>query len=590
VATDKKAVETAAPEPGQNTQSFGGKLFEILIRKKIIQMDMLAAADEEAKRENLRLEKYLVDKKIVSGVDMTLALSEYLEMPPISLAHFKLNDVLLELVPLPTLTKHQIVPLARVGKNLTVALADPFDIFALDELHVLTGMDITPLVAAEKEVRDVLDRSRTDGAKSLDMEDIMKDSDGEVEIGSQEEAEKQSLEEMMDSAEDAPVIKMVNMILIESLRLRANDIHIEPQEDYLRLRYRVDGILVERPHMPKAMQSAVISRVKIMADLDIGESRIPQDGRFRITALGKKIDVRVSILPTIFGGKVVMRTLDKSALFPNLAALGLDEKAYQAMSYAIAQPHGIILVTGPTGSGKTTTLYSCLQELNKPDVNIVTCEDPVEYQLAGINQVRIHTDVGLTFSAALRSILRQDPDICLIGEIRDAETCEIAIKAALTGHLVLSTLHTNDAAGAITRLIDIGIEPFLIASSLILSQAQRLYRKLCQVCKKEAEPDLEVMKEYGVPLDTFKGVKIYTAQGCPKCHGIGYFGRGSIMEVLPIDDDIRTAILKQAIGSELRQIGISRGMTTLMEASLARVKEGSTSLETAVRVAGGGEE
>jgi type IV pilus assembly protein PilB len=473
---------------------------------------------------------------------------------------------------------------------LTVALADPFDIFALDELHILTGLDITPLVAAEKEVKDVLERSRTDGAKSLDMEDIMKDTDSEVEIGAQEEAEKQSLEDMMDSAEDAPVIKMVNMILIESLRLRANDIHIEPQEDYVRLRYRVDGILIERPHLPKTMQSAIISRVKIMADLDIGESRVPQDGRFRITAMGKKIDVRVSVLPTIYGGKVVMRTLDKSALFPNLGALGLDDRAYQAMSYAISQPHGIILVTGPTGSGKTTTLYSCLQELNKPDVNIVTCEDPVEYQLLGINQVRIHADVGLTFSAALRSILRQDPDICLIGEIRDSETCEIAIKAALTGHLVLSTLHTNDAAGAITRLLDIGIEPFLIASSLILSQAQRLYRKLCQVCKKEAQPDLAQMKEYGVRLDYFKDTKIYTAQGCPKCHGIGYFGRGSIMEVLPIDDEIRTAILKQAIASELRDIGISRGMTTLMEAALGRVKEGLTSLDTAVRVAGGGEE
>jgi type IV pilus assembly protein PilB len=590
VATNNTTIETADGVQKPTVNVFADKLFDILVKKDLIKPDILQMAQEEASKQSLRLEKYLVDQNMVPGVEMTLALSEYLEMPPVSLVHFRLDDQLLELVPLSTLVKHQVVPMARLGKNLTVALADPFDIVALDEIHILTNLDITPLVAAEREVRDVLDKSRNDGAKSLDMEDIMKDTDSEVEVGTQEETDKQSLEDMMQSAEDAPVIKMVNMILIESLRLRANDIHVEPQEDYVRLRYRVDGVLIERPHLPKALQSAIISRVKIMADLDIGEARIPQDGRFRITALGKKIDVRVSVLPTIFGGKVVMRTLDKSALYPSLAALGLDDRAYQAMSYAIAQPHGIILVTGPTGSGKTTTLYSCLQELNKPDVNIVTCEDPVEYQVAGINQVPIRTDVGLTFAAALRAILRQDPDICLVGEIRDGETCEIAIKAAMTGHLVLTTMHTNDAAGAITRLVDMGIEPFLLASTVIISQAQRLYRKLCPVCKKEVTPNVDLMKEYGVPPDSFKDIKIYGPQGCPKCHGIGFFGRGSIMEVLPIDDEVRTAILKGSIASKIRDIGISRGMTTLIQAALARVKEGSTNLETALRVAGGGEE
>jgi type IV pilus assembly protein PilB len=579
VATDQKA----------DKKSLSGKLFDILIKNSGLQPEALTAADEEARTQGIRLEKYLVDNNLVASTDMTLALSEYLQMAPISLSHFKPMTHLLESIPKETLTKHQIVPIARTGRNLTVAMADPFDIFALDELHILTGLDITPLVASEKEVKSVLERNLVQDVAGLDMEDIMKQGDSEVEVGSQEEESKQSLEEMMESAEDAPVIRMVNMMLIEALRLKANDIHIEPQEDYVRLRYRVDGVLLERPHLAKSLQSAIISRVKIMADLDIGEQRIPQDGRFRIQAMGKKIDVRVSILPTIFGGKVVMRTLDKSALFPNLAALGLDEHAYKAMEYAIAQPHGIILVTGPTGSGKTTTLYSCLQEVNKPDLNIVTCEDPVEYQLPGINQVRIHTDVGLTFSAALRAILRQDPDVVLIGEIRDGETCEIAIKAALTGHLVLSTLHTNDAAGAVTRLLDMGIEPFLLASSVVLSQAQRLFRKLCASCKKVVEPDKDLMEINGVPLDFFKDVEIYGPQGCPKCHNSGYTGRGSIMEVLPIDDDVRAAILRHAISAEIRDVGISKGMITLLQGALARVKEGQTSLDVALKVAGAGE-
>jgi len=581
----RKLVATKSQTSENQARSSGNKLLDILLKKGVLKPDILAMAQEEAKAEGIRLEKYLVDKNVVPGVEMTLALSEYLEMPPITLVHFKLDPAFLEMLPIDKWTKHQVVPISRLGKHLTVAVADPFDIFSLDELHIATGMDITPLVVSDKEVKDILDRSRTDETKSLDMEDIMKDSDSDLEVSAQQEAEKQSLEDIMESAEDAPVIKMVNMILIESLRLRANDIHIEPQESYVRLRYRIDGVLIERPHLPKAMQSAIISRVKIMADIDIGEQRLPQGGRFRITALGKKIDVRVSILPTIFGAKVVMRTLDKSALFPNLAALGLDERAYQALSYAIAQPHGIIVVTGPTGSGKTTTLYSCLAELNKPDVNIVTCEDPVEYQVAGINQVGINKEVDLTFGAALRSILRQDPDIVLIGEIRDTETCDIAIKAALTGHLVLSTLHANDASGAITHLLEKGVEPFLLASSLILSQAQRLYRKLCQVCKKEIEPDPKMMEDNKIALDFFKGVKIYTSQGCPKCHGIGYYGRAAIMEVLTIDEEIRAAILRHAISAEIRDIAVSKGMATLAQTILDKVKDGTTSLETAVKIA-----
>lgn len=566
-----------------------GKLTEILVRNHVIDQEILGMAEEQAKAENIRVERYLVSKKLVSGGDMTLALAQYLSMPPMRLVNFKPNEVLVEAFPKEALTKYQAVPLARVGKTMTIALADPFDIFALDELKMVSGLDLVPVVAAEAEVQELLAKLFTVDSNALDMDEIMKASDSDVEALERDEEEKQSLEDMMKEADDAPVVKLVNMIIIEALRSKACDIHIEPQENYVRLRYRVDGVLLERPHMQKSMQNAIISRIKIMSDLDIGEQRIPQDGRCRITAMGKKVDLRVSILPTIFGGKVVMRVLDKSALFPNLGALGLDEISYKAMSYAIQQPHGIVLVTGPTGSGKTTTLYSCLQDLNTPNINITTCEDPVEYQLQGINQVRIVTDVGMTFSAALRAILRQDPDVLLVGEIRDAETCEIAIKAALTGHLVLSTLHTNDAAGAVVRLVDMGIEPFLVASSVILAQAQRLFRKLCPVCKKECAPDREMLKEYGIDPTILDGAKIYTHQGCPKCNNMGYSGRGSIMEVLSVNDPIRGAIIQGGTAMEIRELAIKSGMVSLLMAGLNRVRMGDTSLEVAIQTTGGGD-
>lgn len=571
--------------------TFGNKVLEILVRNGSAQEAVLRQAEEEAKASGVRFEKYVVDKSIVQGAEMTLALSEYLQMSPMSLLRFTPNPTLLESLPSEVMRKHMLIPIVRTGKSMTVALADPFDFFALDELHILTGLDIMPVVAAEKEVKDLLDKLVAATAGSIDMEDIMKGGDSDVAVGAQpqEEGEKQSIEEMMASAEDTPVIKTVNMILIESLRLRANDIHIEPQEDYIRLRYRVDGVLIERPHLPKTMQSAITSRVKIMADIDIGEQRLPQDGGFRINALGKKIDVRVSVLPTIFGGKVVMRTLDKTALFPDLGALNLEEHAHAAMSYAIAQPHGIILVTGPTGSGKTTTLYSCLSELNKPDVNIVTCENPVEYKVPGLNQVQIQESVGMTFASALRAILRQDPDIVLIGEIRDTETCEIAIKAALTGHLVLSTLHSNEAAGAITRLLDMGIEPFLVASSVILTQGQRLVRKLCGNCKRPLPPNKEMMEDYRIKADYFEGVTTYGPQGCPKCNGTGFLGRVAIMEVLPVGDAVRAAILQQKITAEIRDVAVENGMLTMLQSALLKVKDGTTSLEAALRVTGSGE-
>lgn len=578
-----------------STISHSSRIADILLRRGTISEEALRQAQEKANAFSVRLEKYLLDNSLITPTEATLCLAEYLKMAPITLAHFTPNLQLLETLPADLLRKHQALPIMKIGGMLMIALGDPFDVMAVDELHVISGLQIMPLVAGEKDIQDALAKALAPAETSnLDLEDIMRDSDDEIEVG-KEDKQELSLEEMMESAEGAPVIRMVNMILVEALRTKASDVHIEPQEKTLRLRYRIDGSLAERPSPPKSYQAAIISRIKIMSDMDIAERRIPQDGRFRIKALGKEVDIRVSALPSIHGEKIVMRVLDKSALFPSLSGLNLDKHAAAAMAYAISQPHGIILVTGPTGSGKTTTLYSCLQELNTNDVNIVTCEDPVEYQLPGVNQVQINA-VGLTFAAALRSILRQDPDIVLVGEIRDGETAEIAVKAALTGHLVLSTLHTNDASGAITRLIDMGIPPFLMASSMILAQAQRLYRKLCTACRAKIDLPMDVLKVNRIDPEIFKDVsspegtgfvQIYKAVGCPKCNGSGYKGRGAIMEVLPVTDLIKELIMKGGTSGEIREAAMSEGMMTLKHVGLQKVKEGITSLEAAMEVTGG---
>jgi len=562
-----------------------GTLSTILLRRNAIDPDALQDACREAESGSVRIEKLLLDKKLTSPENISLALAEYLHMPPISLKHFAPNPQLLELIPRETLSKRSMMPIARVGRTLTVALGDPFDLMAIDELTTITGLNVTPVVASEADIALVMSRLSAESSQGLDMEELMR-NESDVEVVDEANGDDQSLDEMLEKAEGAPVIRMVNMILVEALRTGASDIHIEPMEKQIRLRYRFDGALIERPAPPKGLQAAIISRIKIMSDLDIAERRIPQDGRFNIKALGKEVDLRVSILPTVHGEKIVMRTLDKSSLAPSLAALGLDPVSQQSMQYAIEQPHGIILVTGPTGSGKTTTLYSCLQDLNRSDSNIITCEDPVEYQLAGINQVQIHEEVGLSFSAALRSILRQDPDIVLVGEIRDKVTAEIAVKAALTGHLVLSTLHTNDAAGAITRLIDMGIEPFMLGSALVCAQAQRLYRKLCQACRKKTELTREILITNHIAPDAFEGATVYSPGSCPRCTN-GYKGRGAIMEVLLVNEQIRQGILSGMNTGEIRDLAVENGMVTLKQAGLTRVREGLTSLEAALAVTGG---
>ncbi len=558
---------------------------EILLRRKAVEPETLNEAREKAEAAGVRLEKWLVDKAVVGGEEMALALAEYLSMPPIKLAHFTPDERLADLIPHETMMMHLVFPIARLDNRLEIALGDPFDVVAVDEVHSLTGLDVVPLVAPEKEVTDLI--QKVTQASTQGLEEILKDvSDSDIEVGAEHE-EEMSLDEMLEKAEDAPVIRIVNSIMVEGIRKRASDIHIEPMERTLRLRYRVDGVLYENPSPPKHLQAAITSRIKIMGNLDIAERRVPQDGRFRIRALGKEADIRLSVLPTIHGEKIVMRILDKTALAPNIAALGLDKVAYERLTFAIAQPNGMILVTGPTGSGKTTTLYSALQELNQPDVNIITVEDPVEYQLPGINQVQTHAAVGLTFAAGLRSILRQDPDIVMIGEIRDSETAQIAIQAALTGHLVLSTLHTNDASGAVARLLYMGIEPFMVASSVIMTQAQRLYRKLCPVCKKERNVPVEVLKANHLDPEKFAGVTFYEPRGCPKCGGIGYRGRGALMEIILMSEGIRQLILKNADSSAIARKAAEEGMVTLREAGLQRVREGITSIEEVLRVTGG---
>ncbi|MEN8255464.1 MAG: ATPase, T2SS/T4P/T4SS family [Verrucomicrobiota bacterium] len=548
-----------------------------------IEADVYKEAEKESEQSHVPLEDLLIKQGIVSDTDMALATAEYLDLHPISLANFTPDPSLIELLAKEKWKELKALPIYKLGSRLTLAMADPFDIVARDAITSSTDMELVPVIALEKEIGDAIEAASGDSAQAL--EDILKDmaEEGEVEVG-QETIDDANLDEMVENAGEAPVIRIVNSILIEALRKHASDIHIEPMEKTLRLRNRIDGVLYEIPNPPKNLQNAITSRLKIMSDLDIAERRIPQDGRFKIKALGKEVDVRMSMLPTVHGEKIVMRILDKTALAPSLDALGLDQLSLDNFSYALAQPYGMVLVTGPTGSGKTTTLYSCLQEMNEVGTNIITTENPVEYQLDGINQVQINPVVGLTFASALRSILRQDPDVVMVGEIRDGETATIAVEAALTGHMVLSTLHTNDAAGAIARLIDMGIEPFMLASSLLLTQAQRLFRKLCPVCKKEIDIPKDILEKNRIDPDQLADTQFYQLAGCPKCNNIGYKGRGGIMEILLVDEVLRRTILNNQEADAISKIAIQNGMRTLREAGLDRVRNGLTTLEEILRV------
>jgi type IV pilus assembly protein PilB len=491
-----------------------------------------------------------------------------------------------DLIPLDLAQTYKMVAVARLGRKLFVAMADPLNVLALDDLRrVRPNLQIVPLISTEKSVVDFLNNLQSQVSGGIDA--ILKDVDvSDVELA-KDKSEEINLDQLVESSEEGPVIKLVNLMLVQAIKDRASDIHIEPFEKQLRLRYRVDGVLYDSTAPPKGLQSAIASRIKIMANLDIAERRLPQDGRFRIKLAGRDVDLRVSVLPTVHGEKIVMRVLDKGNLSLNLESLGLPPDDLEKFRNAIDAPHGMILMTGPTGSGKTSTLYAVLTQLNTSDVNIVTVEDPVEYQMAGVNQVQVKPEIGLTFAGGLRSILRQDPDIVMVGEIRDSETADIAVKAALTGHLVLSTLHTNDAPGAIARMVDMGIEPFLVSSSLLMVCAQRLLRKICPHCKETLKVPADVIKRLSMSDDEVSSNTYYRGRGCSRCKDTGFLGRMAILEVLGITNALREQILHNTSAKAIKEIALKDGLRTLRLAGLEKAKAGLTSLDEVLRVSGG---
>jgi len=565
-------------------KSFGERITDTLIADGLLTHEQFTEIIELQKKQGGRLLKLLLDKQFVTEQDMMVSMGRCLGTAPITLVKMHVPQDVIELIPKDLAQTYKMVAVARLGKKLFVAMADPLNVLALDDLRrVRPNLQIIPLISTEKAVVDFLNNAQTQASGGID--EILKDVDvSDVELA-KEKQEEINLDQLVESSEEGPVIKLVNLMLVQAIKDRASDIHIEPFEKQLRLRYRIDGVLYDSTAPPKALQSAIASRIKIMANLDIAERRLPQDGRFRIKLAGREVDLRVSVLPTVHGEKIVMRVLDKGTLGLSLESLGLPPDDVQKFRNAIEAPHGMILMTGPTGSGKTSTLYAVLTQLNTSDVNIITVEDPVEYQVLGVNQVQVKSDIGLTFASGLRSILRQDPDIVMVGEIRDSETADIAVKAALTGHLVLSTLHTNDAPGSITRMVDMGIEPFLVSSSVLMVCAQRLVRKICPHCKEALTVPADVTKRLGLS-DTDASGTFYHGRGCPRCKDTGFLGRMAILEILAMTDALREQILHTTSAKVIKDLALKEGMKTLRMSGLEKAKAGLTSLDEVLRVTG----
>jgi len=566
------------------SKSFAERIADVLIEDGLLLPNQLEEAVAIQQKDGGRLLKILTEKQFVTDQDMAFSMGRCLNTPPINLSKLRVPEDILSLVPREMARANKLVPIARLNGKLFVAMADPTNVLAVDDLKRRVQLEVVPMIATEKAVADALAGVHGGGTNMSDVlkqvaEDVA--NAGEVEVQSSKN-EEIDIDRLAHDTEDAPVIKIVNLILVQAIKEKASDIHIEPFQRSLKLRYRIDGELAQAESPPKALQLAITSRIKILAGLNIAERRVPQDGRFRIKVIGKEVDLRVSILPTAHGEKIVIRILDKAALSGSIDQMGMDEGTLGKFKKAIDAPHGMILVTGPTGSGKTTTLYSVLQELNNPQYNIVTVEDPIEYELAGINQVAVRADIGLDFSSALRSILRQDPDIVMVGEIRDNETADIAVKAALTGHQVLSTLHTNDAAGAITRLDDMGIEPFLISSSVIMACAQRLVRRICTNCREEFLPEPEIFERLGMTQP--EGALFYQGSGCDRCKNRGYLGRVALIEALPVSEAIRRLIIKRASSAVVKNQAVTEGMRTLRMVGIDKALEGITTLEEVWRV------
>jgi type IV pilus assembly protein PilB len=567
------------------------RLGDLLLKEKVISQEQLDQALKAQKDGGGRLGSVLVKLGFLSDEDVTNFLSRQYGVPAINLAYFEIDPSVVKLVPQDTAKRYQILPLSRVGASLTIAMVDPTNVFAMDDIKFMTGFNIEPVVASESSILEGIEKAygATQQQEEEDLEKVMSSlseiADADVEL--QAEEEEVGLSELEKAADEAPIVKLVNMILTDAVKRGASDIHIEPYEKEYRVRFRIDGILQGIMAPPMKLKDAITSRIKIMAKLDISEKRLPQDGRImlKMNIAGKKkqLDYRVSTLPTLWGEKVVMRLLDKENLRLDMTKLGFEQESLTRFEKAIFKPYGMVLVTGPTGSGKTNTLYSAISRLNTPDTNIMTAEDPVEFQLAGVNQVQMKESIGLNFAAALRSFLRQDPNIILVGEIRDFETAEIAIKAALTGHLVLSTLHTNGAPETISRLMNMGIEPFLVATSVHLIVAQRLVRRICKDCSEQLDLPEQALIEAGYAPEEAKIVKVRKGKGCGTCNNSGYKGRAGLYEVMEIDDELRELILVGASAVELKKKAIERGMITLRRSGLIKVKDGVTTLEEVAR-------
>ncbi|MBZ5537749.1 MAG: type IV-A pilus assembly ATPase PilB [Acidobacteriia bacterium] len=575
------------------------KLGDLLVSENLITTTQLDEAVELQRRSGTRLAQCLVKLGYVSDEDIAKVLSRRYGVPSINLSYFEIDTAVINLIPRETAQKYHLLPLSRVGSVLTIAMLDPTNVTALDDIKFMTGFNIEPVVASESSITEAIEKYYG-SPHAIELKKVMDsisgsggdgeviageiDADVELQTGTEEQVD---LAELERAAEEAPVVKLVNLILVDALRRGASDIHLEPYEKEYRVRFRMDGVLYNIMTPPLKLRDAIISRLKIMAKLDISEKRLPQDGRIlmkmRHQGKRKELDFRVSVLPTLYGEKVVLRLLDKENLMLDMTRLGFEAESLVKFEAAILKPYGMVLVTGPTGSGKTNTLYSAISRLNTAETNIMTAEDPVEFQLAGINQVQMKEQIGLNFAASLRAFLRQDPNIILVGEIRDFETAEIAIKAALTGHLVLSTLHTNDAPSTVSRLMNMGIEPFLVATSVHLIAAQRLVRRICKVCKEEVPTPHKVFVEAGFSPEEAKKVKLFKGKGCPLCNGTGYKGRVGLYEVMEISDDIRELVMVGASSLELRKKSIENGMISLRGSGLRKIKDGVTTLEEVLR-------
>jgi len=565
------------------------RLGEILIKESLITQDQLDKALEFQRSNGGKLGSCLTKMGFITDDDITGVLSRQYGVPSINLKYYEIDPNVIKLIPQDTALRYQVVPLSRVGAVLTIAMTDPTNVFAMDDIKFMTGFNVEPVVASESAIGEAISRFYGGGASSHEeLSSLMKDLvdvDQELELSAEEQ--EMDAEALEKAAEEAPIIKLVNLILTDSVKRGASDIHVEPYETEMRVRFRVDGVLQTVMNPPLKLRDAITSRMKIMAKLDIAEKRLPQDGRIMIKykAEGKKkeLDFRVSTVPTLYGEKIVLRLLDKENLRLDMTKLGFEPESLKKFERNILKPYGMVLVTGPTGSGKTNTLYSSVARLNQVDTNIMTAEDPVEFQLAGINQVQMKDQIGLNFAAALRAFLRQDPNIILVGEIRDFETAEIGVKAALTGHLVLSTLHTNDAPSTISRLMNMGIEPFLVATSVNLICAQRLVRRICTNCKEELEIPEQALIDAGFGPDEVKTTKIYHGKGCSTCAKRGYKGRTGLYEVMEINDELRELILVGASALELKKKAIEQGMITLRRSGLIKTAAGLTTLEEVLR-------